>query len=214
MQVATLEALKKQYPECSIIEQDNLYFVLTEGRALKFLKPRRKEQIKEILLEGNFPKRYIDRVLGSEKKKTEALQVALSAPKGLFLIGSAGVGKTYACVYKIAYLLKNLKVNRPLYLPLQNIKDVFETKKALWDYDSFLLDDLNPNLGEWERKLVIEVIYHAYNEEKLLFITSNASFKAIAHFLKEEPVVSRLLEICDVKTVKGEDLRLATVNRT
>jgi len=203
----SISELQKRFPESRIFEQESHYFVFTKRGVIRFLKPRGRKEIVQRLKEGRFPQKYITAIM-KEKEKTEALKAVLSAKRGVFLSGKAGTGKTFACILKIALLLKNYKVNLPLYVPLQNLGDVFEYKKLIWEYDSFLVDDLNPNLGEWERKLVIELIYHAYNEDKPLFITSNATFKATAHFLKEEPLVSRLLEMCEVKTVKGEDLRV------
>jgi len=203
----SLSELERRFPDSMIYEQQSCYFVFTKTGVIRFLKPRSKEEIVKRLKEGRFPRKYITAIM-KEKERTEALKAVLSVKKGVFLSGKAGVGKTFACILKIAFLLRNYKVNLPLYVPLQNLGDVFEYKKLIWLYDSFLLDDLNPNLGEWERKLVVETIYHAYNEDKLLFITSNANFRVIAHFLKEEPLISRLLEMCEVKTVTGEDLRL------
>ncbi|SMO77236.1 DNA replication protein DnaC [Balnearium lithotrophicum] len=203
----SMAELKKRFPDSTIHEQGNCYFVFTKTGIVRFLKPRTREEIADRLLNGRFPKKYVDAVFG-EKERTDAVKAVLSSKKGVFLSGKAGTGKTFACILKIALLVKLYKVNLPLFMPLQNLGDVFEYKKLIWEYDSFLVDDLNPNLGEWERKLVIETIYHAYNENKLLFVTSNAGFKTVAHFLKEEPLVSRLLEMCEVRTVKGEDLRV------
>ena len=203
----SFKTLQEKFPDSRILEQESHYFVFTKTGVIRFLKPRGKEEIARRLKEGRFPQKYITAIM-KEKERTEALEAVLSARKGVFLSGKAGTGKTFACILKIAFLLKNYKVNLPLYVPLQNLGDVFEYKKLIWLYDSFLLDDLNPNLGEWERKLVVETIYHAYNEDKLLFITSNANFRTVVRFLKEEPLVSRLLEMCEVKTVTGEDLRM------
>ncbi len=203
----SISELQKRFPESRILEQESYYFVFTKTGVIRFLKPRNKEEIAKRLKEGRFPQKYIAAIM-KEKERTKALEAVLSARKGVFLSGKAGTGKTFACILKIAFLLRKYKINLPLYIPLQNLGDVFEYKKLIWEYDSFLLDDLNPNLGEWERKLVVETIYHSYNENKPLFITSNASFRIIAHFLKEEPLVSRLLEMCEVKTVTGEDLRV------
>jgi len=90
---------------------------------------------------------------------------------------------------------------------LQNF-DINETRKIYKEFDCYLIDDFNPNLNEYERKFATEIIYYAYNTDKLLFITTNASFKDLANFIAEEPVISRLLEMCEIKQIKDKDLRI------
>jgi len=201
------EAIKKAKGTDIYYEDETCYWIITEKGIKKVLKPLPLKYIKEKLLQGNFPEKYVNTVFQKEKRKTKALEESLKSKKGLILSGNAGIGKTFACVYKIAKLLQKYKINTPVYISLQNF-DINENRKTYKNFDCYLIDDLNLNLNEWEKKFATEIIYHAYNTDKLLFITTNASFKDLANFIAEEPVISRLLEMCEIKQIKDEDLRV------
>ncbi len=201
------EAIKKVNGKRLYFEDDAYYWIAKSEGIIKVLKPLPPQQIKEKLLQGSFPEKYVNAVLQKEKRKTKALEETLKSKRGLILSGNAGIGKTFACIYKIAKLLQEYKVNAPVYISLQNF-DINEIRKIYKEFDCYLIDDFNPNLNEWERRFATEIIYHAYNTDKLLFITTNASFKDLANFIAEEPVISRLLEMCEIKQIKDKDLRI------
>ena len=207
-----LKALNIPYKR--IIETETYYWIESEKHGyLKALKPRTKEEIKQILEIGCFPPKYIKEVLYGERIKTEALNKALKVKKkGIIQEGKAGVGKTYALTFKIAFLLRYYFLNSPLYIPLQAF-DLQSYRTVYPEYDSYLLDDLNPNLTEWELDFVREIIYHAYNHDKRLFITTNTNIKELlGKFIKEEPVISRLLETCEIQRInERKDLRTLKV---
>lgn len=193
-----------------IIEMENLFWVETKsGGVFQVPKPRKKEEVEEVLKKGFFPKAITREVLFGERKQTEALKKALKVKgKGIIQSGKAGVGKTYALITKIAMLLRYYRINSPLYVPVQSLS-IQQYREIYADYDSYLIDDLNPNLSEWKMDFVRELIYHAYNEEKLLFITTNAELETLFAFIKEEPVISRLLETCELQRIsETKDLRL------
>jgi len=196
-------------PYRKIIELEDYYWIETEKGLFKAFKPRRKEEIENILTSGLFPEKFIKQVLYSERMKTEALTKALRARKGIIQEGKAGVGKTYALITKIAMLLRYYRINSPLYVPVQSL-DIPKYREIYGEYDSYLIDDLNANLTEWKLDFVREIIYHAYNHDKPLFITTNISVKTLfAEVIKEEPIISRLMEMCEIQQIKEvEDLRL------
>jgi len=147
------------------------------------------------------------------KYKTEALKKALKVKrKGIIQEGKAGVGKTFALTFKIVVLLRYYYLNAPLYVPLQAF-DLQSYRTIYPEYYSYLLDDLNPNLTEWELDFVREIIYHAYNLNKRLFITTNTNIKELlGRFIREEPVISRLLETCEIQRInERKDLRTLKV---
>lgn len=202
-----LKALNIPYKR--IIETENYFWIESQNHGyLKAFKPRKKEEIAEILKNGAFPPKYIREVLYGERLKTEALRKALKVKKGIIQEGKAGVGKTFALVFKISHLVKVYSLNAPLYVPLQAF-DIQEYRSIYKEYDSYLLDDLNPNLNEWELDFVREIIYYAYNYDKRLFITTNTNIKELfGKFIKEEPVISRLLETCEIQIITSvKDLR-------
>jgi len=114
-----LKALNIPYKR--IIETETYYWIESEKHGyLKALKPRTKEEIEEILKQGAFPPKYIRSVLYGERIKTEALNKVLKVKKkGIIQEGKAGVGKTYALIFKIAIMLRYYHLNAPLYIPLQ-----------------------------------------------------------------------------------------------
>jgi len=192
-----------------IIEDETYFWVKKNGKLMKVLKPMPKEEIEKTLKEGAFPSKYIKAIF-SKRLKTEALIKTMKVKdKGVVLLGKAGVGKTFALIFKIAKMLKYYKLKRPLFIPLQSF-EMQAYRTVFREYDSYLLDDLNPNLSEWEKDFVREVIYHAYNEEKKVFITSNAEEEGeFMETLKEDPVMSRILGMCEIIQIKQQkDLRV------
>jgi len=197
-------------PYKKIIELEDYFWVESDKGFFKAFKPRTKTEIENILNAGFFSEKFVKQVLYGERKKTEALTKALKVKnKGVLQEGKAGVGKTYALITKIALLVKYYKLNSPLYVPVQSF-NIQQYREIYADYDSYLIDDLNANITEWKMDFVRELIYHAYNTDKKLFITTNTSIKTLfAETLKEEPIISRLLEMCEVQRIEEkEDLRL------
>jgi len=203
-----LQILKIPYRR--IIETETHFWIENEERGLlRAFKPRKREEVEEILKKGLFPAKYIKAVLSKDRLRTEALKKALKVKnKGIVQEGSAGVGKTFALTFKIALELRYYRLSSPLYVPLQAF-DLQRYKSIYRDFDSYLLDDLNPNLTEWELDFVREIIYHAYNEDKRLYITTNADInKLFGEYVKEEPITSRLLEVCELQVIREvRDLR-------
>ena len=214
----SLEDLKKklkvEYER--IVEDEELFWIKTKDGWITVFKPRKREEVESILREGRFPARYVRQVLAKERLKTEALRKAMRAKKRWILqSGMAGVGKTYALTFKLSVLARYYRISSPLYVPLQSFS-IPEYRDLYPQADSYLLDDLNTNLGSHERDFVIELIYHAYNENKILYMTTNSKVKpeekdepSVLTFLKEEPVISRLFEMCEFQVIKErKDLRL------
>ena len=210
----TLEELKKklkvEYEK--IIEDRDMFWVKTKKGWISAFKPRTKTEIESVLREGRFPTKYIQQVLKGKRLKTEALKKAMKSKKKWILqSGMAGVGKTYALTFKLSALVKYYRLSSPLYVPLQSFS-ISEYRDLYPQADSFLLDDLNTNLNDYERDFVIELIYHAYNENKTLYVTTNSKIDPdLLAFLKEEPVISRLFEMCEFQVIRErKDLRILT----
>ena len=219
MVAKSLEDLKKRIKveyEC-IIEDSELFWIKTRDGWITAFKPRNREEVESILKEGRFPAKYVKQVLSKERLKTEALEKAMRSKKRWILqSGMAGVGKTYALTFKLSVLTRFYRISSPLYVPLQSFS-VSEYRNLYPQADSYLLDDLNTNLNDYEREFVIELIYHAYNENKILYMTTNSKVKpeekdepSVLTFLKEEPVISRLFEMCEFQVIREKkDLRVA-----
>ena len=203
----SLEEIKERLKPIDVIETEDFYWVLKDKEKgyFKVFKPRPREETQHLLREGGFPERYI-RLLGSIKR-TKAIEVIKRAKRGAHLWGPAGVGKTTACVYKIAKWLQHYRVHTPLYISAFDL-DYERVQKLKESADCFLIDDLNPAvLRDLPKSVLIDVIYHAHAKEKRLLITSNEGRLQLP-----EPVKSRILEMCDVvRKIEGHDMRIKEV---
>lgn len=190
------------------------YYVYKNNEIIALVRtPKREKDIKSILLEGNFPISFVEEIFTPEKN--EVLTKILQAPedKGLVASGKAGIGKTFAVIFKIAKLVKYFKINRPLYITLQDVNafEVLYKERDLFKYDAIFIDDVNKNLNKLEKKLVETVVFHVYNNKnkKKLYITTNQTIDDMFDFINEEPIKSRVLEICTLLQLKeSKDLRL------
>lgn len=205
----TLEEVKKEIPEAvNVFEDDHYIFIEIEKEGYKFVrqiaKPLNMFQITAILISGKFPSKYINEI--THPFENRCLSIVQKERKGVVLCGPAGIGKTFACIWKVADLVKNHALHSPLYIPVQEISP--EDYRSFRKHDAYLIDDVNKNLPDWKVDFIRTVIYHAYNNEKMLFITSNLDKKSFLRFLNEEPIISRLLEICNLYEVHDKDYRV------
>ena len=203
----SIEEIRARLKPIDVIETEDFFWVLKDKEKgyFRVFKPRRVEETRYLLSEGGFPERYI-RLLGSIKR-TKAIEAVRNAKRGAHLWGPAGVGKTTACVFKIAKWLQRYRIHSPLYISAFDL-DCDRVQKLKDSSDCFLIDDLNPAvLRDLPKSVLIEVIYHAHAKEKRLLITSNESRLSLP-----EPVKSRILEICDVRRrIEGHDMRIKEV---
>ena len=202
-----LQKFEKVSKELEIIgeseDEDFLYLYFANGNTISIRKPRSQLKVEIILMNGKFPPRIYRQVW--HPKQTKCLAVAQRAQKGLCLCGPAGIGKTFACIWHIVQKTIYHNVNAPLYIALQEITP--EDVKTYKNYDCYLLDDVNANLATWKFDFIRSVIYHAYNNAKKLYITSNLEKKELMHVLAEEPIISRVFELCEIHEVIDKDLR-------
>jgi DNA replication protein DnaC len=209
----TLESIKKDFPEAWIIEDDSGFWVYPDGhkdqKVKRYYKPRTKEHIKDILINGKFPEKLINDAIFNIKE-TEAIKKIKEVKKnGAVLEGMAGVGKSTACTWKIAKLLQYWKINNPLYISAV----LFDTKafETFQEHDAYLIDDLIVNLKEIKLDLIMQVIYYAESKNISLFITTNSSLKELTEQFPE-PLISRILSHCEyIKIKTKEDFRLKKI---
>ncbi len=193
------EAIEKVKGKSLYIETDDCYWIDTGAGITKVKKPQSYKNIVKHLRYGRFPEKYILEI--TKAKQTKTLSEVLKRKGGILISGKAGIGKTFSLIYKIAEDVKNHKIKAPLYISLQDyeyLRDFFTEKQTIKEFDSYLLDDLNMNIDNKAVKFVINTIYHAYNYRKKLYITTNATAKEILKFLNEEPIISRIIEMCEV----------------
>ena len=209
----TIEEIKKVYGDKVDVVEGESVWIVSDGQGIRasvfFLpKPLHKGKIAEIMLTNGFPEKYI-RIALNKVKETEAIKRIKEAKKrGVILDGPPGVGKSIASVWKTAKLLQVREISNPLYISCVSFPDLKELYAKYRRHDSYLIDDLLFSIPQARLDLIIELIYHAEQEEKPLLITSN-SFTALAKTLPE-PILSRLRSYCElIKIRENKDLRLS-----
>jgi len=208
-----IEQIRKDFQGARIVEDDSGFWVYVEEqpgqlpRVKRYLKPRTKEYIKSILLDGKFPDKLVNTAI-FHVKETETIKKMREVKKlGAVLEGRAGVGKSVACTWKIAKLVYWWKVQNPLYIS----SVLFDTKifETFQEHDAYLIDDLLPNLKDIKIDLITQIIYYAESKNIPLYITTN-SIESFSQF--PEPLISRLKSYCEyIKIKQTKDLRIESV---
>jgi len=142
--------------------------------------------------------------------------------KGIFIHGSVGTGKTH-----IAYALKKQWDEENPYRTaiLYNTPDLLHSEKLDFDRDSYskkrsleklkeskqllILDDVgSENATGWVLDQLYMLINKRYNEMKPIIFTSNLSIEEVGKVLGDR-IASRIVEMCDVIELTGDDKRLS-----
>ena len=147
--------------------------------------------------------------------------------RGFFLYGPPGTGKTLlACIMLNELLLHRARPGRFLTLSrfLQRLRDTFSEESR--DYGQtwpvieematipyLILDDLGTQLNtEWVKEQLYNLIDARYSEERLTIVTTNHPLEEIRE-ISEGRIYSRLVEMCQLVEMSGEDYRQLTQQR-
>lgn len=141
--------------------------------------------------------------------------------KGIFLTGGTGTGKTYAL-----HAIKNHVSRLPNKTStdvenwvelLMELKGTFESKHTdplkfikenVTSKTFIFLDDVGAEKQtEWSQEMLYLIINRAYEFEKIVFIATNLSFKDFSEKYGDR-LTSRIVEMCEMKEITGEDRRL------
>ncbi len=203
----SIEEVREKFPDAKIHDYEN-FFMVEDGKAVSILpKALSKEKIYTTMLSNGFPEKYLKIALNGVKE-TEALRKMKEVrKKGIILDGKPGVGKSIACTWKIAKLLQHREISNPLYLSCVAFPDLKTLYNSYREYDCFMVDDLITSLPQARLDLIIELIYHAEQGEKPLFITSNGFMEIAKSF--PEAILSRLRSYCELHKIReNKDLRI------
>lgn len=184
----------------------------------------------------NIPERYRDKSLENFDDKSVSLSFkqqaskVFSSGKSLALLGNCGVGKTHLAVAMLNIWCeqnKHLKQDFDsasryfaYFLPsnefFMELKSTFDLKDKseldiIADYGNrplLIFDDLgSEKVTDWSRQVFYTLIDYRYREMKQTIITSNLTLNEIAEKF-DDRIPSRLCEMGEVITLKGEDRRL------
>ena len=141
--------------------------------------------------------------------------------KGLFLHGSYGTGKTYLviCLAREIYFNYNkgfkfysvpalLEKTRSSFNHNED-EDVINPMEDLTSYppNILFLDDIGKEKpSDWVREQLYILINSRYENLLPTIFTSNCNAKELSNNLGEA-IISRIYEMCDIYTLKGEDRR-------
>ena len=163
-------------------------------------KSLRNANIKDIVLDGN-RKEVIKNIQKFYKDYLDGKN-----PKGLYLVGDFGTGKSYIIAALFNSLAKDGKQSVIVHVPelIREIKDSFdkdysERFEILMNTELLLLDDIGAEyLTPWSRDEVLEpILQHRMDENLTTFFTSNFDFKGLEkHFTinGEEVKARRIME--------------------
>ena len=211
MVARNLNEVKEMFKDKAVLgiyEQETYYVVVLKEGVQRVKRVIPMEHITKALIHLDFPKRIVYNLKNTQKTNNIKEVVNTISRKSLILTGQAGTGKTHAVVYAIAQHMRFHRIFNPLYVSMPVIDDFKTIKNAYREADIVVLDDVNRVLRDYHLDLVKEIVYHCYNEIKTLVIITNLTANDLIQLLADEPIASRLLEMCVVKTFKGQDLRL------
>lgn len=137
--------------------------------------------------------------------------------KGLFLTGATGRGKThtlYAIRHLVKYFGKEASDVENWSELLFELKDKIKTgyvKEFIQDVTgkaNVFIDDIGAEKqSDWSQEMLYLIINRVYEAERPLFISTNLTVEEFTEKYGER-LVSRLLEMCDMYEMVGEDRRI------
>lgn len=136
--------------------------------------------------------------------------------KGIFISGGVGTGKTHIA-YAIAKHIYGQKINVQVWNSAELMdairrgydKPFDETFEDLMKFRGLLiLDDVgSEKLTEWVAERFYLLVNRKYNQMVPIVITSNFNIQQLAERIGER-IASRIVEMCHIVELTGEDRRL------
>jgi DNA replication protein DnaC len=155
--------------------------------------------------------------ISAVKNKRQLLIPIEDEPKGYYIFGDTGVGKSYqaACVlieYSKALMKKGYWVNVPQFL--HGIKKSFSSKEpnhiieTLSKVSLLCLDDLGSEQDtQWVMQTLYLIINNRYENMLTTIITSNLNLSELAEKMEDDRLASRIVGMCKPIHLTGDDRR-------
>lgn len=199
-----------------------------EEAAKRELAKERQEKIQKILSNSGLGKRFYKRkfenfTINDSNKKAyeEAKRFVQEFPReqGLMFVGSVGTGKTH-----LAASIVNELVNNMHSVVFGNSADIIARMRKsfsggdsdidiiekITSSDLVVIDDLGKEKeSEYTSTIIYQIINRLYEDEKPIIITTNCTSEMLLERLgdKGESILSRLMEMCIIVNLNGEDWR-------
>jgi len=143
----------------------------------------------------------------------------LATKQGIYLYGGVGTGKTHITYGLLDYLQK-----QKILYALINTNDLFQEirlditrepgerkfiERDILNYEGILiLDDIGAEkTSEWIEQIFYQIINRRYNNIIPTIFTSNLSIAELGNKIGDR-TVSRIVEMCEIIKLDGEDRRL------
>lgn len=141
--------------------------------------------------------------------------------RGLFLTGKTGTGKTYI-LHAVQNYVKHVPERSTTDVEnwielLMEVRGTFDNKHSdplkfisenLTSKSFIFLDDVGAEKHtEWSQEILYLIVNRTYERQKPLFIATNLSFKEFSEKYGDR-ITSRLVEMCEMKEITGEDRRI------
>lgn len=187
---------------------------------MKLIKPQWIRLPTNMHTYRNIPKRYEHVTVNDVPKHiSDSFKNIRETRRGMYIHGEVGTGKTHTA-FGLLHLAEEMKLRAKIW----NTSELFAEIKRDFDRDRWNKNHTAEDLREYKGVLILDdfasekptewlidqlylIINARYNEMLPIVFTSNLNVQEVAEKLGDR-VTSRIVEMCDIVPMNGEDKRL------
>lgn len=221
---------------CDCEESKRIVREETEAMLQELRRKEELETIEHLFKQSNLGVRFTKRTFEAfdRSKNPKAFDIAydyaVNFPnyyeegRGLIFTGPCGTGKTHLAAAIANYLIREHKASvifgtfsrllESMRRAYSSDEDIENISYQLGNVKLLIIDDLGKEkLTDWVLETAYEIINTRYENMKPVIITTNFSLKQLEERLNQgnnyigEALVSRLIEMCNIVLMQGEDYR-------